>query len=297
MIDSQFSLGVIGYGFLGTAVVHGFSLHANIKIYDKYKTGFDTLEDTVKHSEMFVFCLPTPMYDDDGTQDISILDGAIKEVHDEVVKLRQLGYQSSKIALIKSTVLPGINQMFQEKYPNLIFISAPEFLTARSNRLDFICASRHIFGGQNQDALKRVEKLFRYRFGNSVSIYLTDWKTAETVKYAANCFFAVKVSYFNFIYDLCQKLDINYEDVKDMVLADGRIGRSHSDVVSGAGVSGIMRQYGGHCFPKDINALINFTKNIGLDPKLLEASWKQNVEGRPEKDWENLPGVISIRKK
>ena len=292
MINSPYSIGVIGYGFLGGALVHGFSLHANIKIYDKFKAGFDTLEDTVKTSEYLFFCLPTPMFDDNGEQDLGILDGAVQVVHDEVLKLRAAGDHARKIAVIKSTVLPGANRAFQSKYPELTFVSGPEFLTARSNKLDFICASRHIFGGQDQEALRAMDSLFRFRFGNSVPIYLTDWESAEMVKYASNCFFAVKVNYFNYIYKLCDKLDIEYNDVKDMVLADGRIGRSHCDVPGHDGGFGIS----GTCFPKDLNALINFSNNIGIDPQILEATWKQNIELRPSKDWEQLSGVVSKRK-
>ena len=281
----KINIGVIGYGFLGTAIVHGFGLHASIKIYDKYKSGFDTLEDTVNSSEIFFICLPTPMYED-GSQDLSIVDGAIEIIHNLLTE------ETEKIIVIKSTVLPGTNRTLQQKYPKLKFVSNPEFLTARNNRLDFICASRNILGGEDK-YVNRVDDLYKHRFGNSLPTFKTTWETAETVKYTANCFFAVKVSYFNFIYDICEKLNVNYEDVKDMVLADGRIGRSHCDVASGSGVSDNKRQYGGHCFPKDINALISFSKELGLNPRLLNASWEQNVEGRPGKDWEQLPGVIS----
>jgi UDPglucose 6-dehydrogenase len=221
---------------------------------------------------------------------LSILEGAIKDVYACVHD------GSNKVAVIKSTVLPGTNRAFQAKYPNLKFVSNPEFLTARNNKLDFICASRNILGGEWWP-VEQVEKLFRHRFGNSMPIYKTSWEAAEITKYSANCFFAVKVSYFNFIYDLCQKLGLNYNEIRDMVLADGRIGRSHCDVGSGDGVSDGRRQYGGTCFPKDINALIEFSKDLGIDPKLIKASWEQNVEGRPERDWEKLPGVMTKRNK
>lgn len=281
-MTNSFNIGVIGYGFLGSAVVHGFSLYTNIKIYDKYKPGFDTIEDTVSNSEFLFFCLPSPMFEDDGSQDLSVLEGAIEDVYKHVQP------NSNKIAVIKSTVLPGTNRAFQAKYPNLKFVSNPEFLTARNNKIDFICASRNILGGEI-DPVSRVEELYRHRFGNSMPIYKTTWETAELVKYSANCFFAVKVSYFNFIYDLCQKLGVNYEDVKDMVLADGRIGRSHCDVPGHDGDRG----FSGSCFPKDINAFIDFGKQNGVDPEILEATWNQNLRIRPSKDWESIPGVIS----
>lgn len=284
-MNNPYNIGIIGFGFLGSAVCHGFGLHANIKIYDKHKKGFDTIEDTVKNSEFLFFCLPTPMFEDNGEQDLSILEGAIQDVYKFVSE------NDNKIAIIKSTVLPGTNRMFQQKYPNLKFVSNPEFLTARNNKIDFICASRNILGGE-EDSVNRVESLYKYRFGNSMPIYKTTWESAELVKYGANCFFAIKISYFNFIYEICEKLNIQYEDVKDMILADGRIGRSHCDVPGHDG----SRSYGGTCFPKDINALIDFCKKNSLDPEILESSWNQNIKLRPEKDWENLPGVMSKRK-
>lgn len=289
-MNNNFKIGIIGHGFLGSAVSFGFSLFADIKIYDKFKKGFDTIEETIKNSEFLFFCLPTPMFDDNGEQDLGILDSAISDVH----KLVKNG--SNKIAIIKSTVLPGTNRMFQRKYPNLKFVSNPEHLTARNNRLDFICASKNVLGGEIE-AVERVEKLYKHRFGNSMPIFKTNWESAELEKYVANIFFCVKLSYFNFVFDIAEKLGIDYEELKDMVLADGRIGRSHCDVGSGQGVSDNKRQWGGGCFPKDINALIHFTKNLGMDPKLISSSWEQNLEGRPERDWEDLPGVITKRDK
>lgn len=286
-IRDSFKIGIVGHGFLGSSISHAFGLHARIWIYDKYKGGFNTLEETVENSDILFFCLHTPMFED-GKQDLTILDEAIDLAHGLTPK------NSDKIAVIKSTVLPGTNRTFQAKYPNLKFISNPEFLTARNNKLDFICASRHIFGGSDERAISKMQGLFEHRFGKSVPIYTTDWESAELVKYTANCFFAVKVSYFNFIYDMCEKLGLDYENIKDMVLSDGRIGRSHADVMSGAGVSETnKRGYGGHCFPKDINALIQFAKSLGLHPELIEASWSQNLRDRPGKDWEELPGVMS----
>lgn len=288
-MNESFKVGICGFGFLGTAVQHGFSLHADIKIYDKYKEGYDTIEDMVRHSEFIFFCLPTPMFDDNGEQDLSVLYSAVKDVHELVPD------NSNKIAIIKSTVLPGTNRALQQQYPRLKFVSNPEHLTARNNRLDFICASKNVLGGEAY-AVSRVEDLYRHRFGNSMPIYKTDWETAELEKYIVNIFFCVKLSYFNFIYDLTEKLGLDYEELKDITLADGRIGRSHCDVGGGPGVSDGKRQYGGSCFPKDINALQHFAKALGVDFRLIKASWEQNLEGRPERDWEQLPGVISKRK-
>ncbi|HEX5187492.1 MAG TPA: hypothetical protein VFV86_11440, partial [Nitrososphaeraceae archaeon] len=182
----------------------------------------------------------------------------------------------------------------QNKYQNITIVFSPEFLTQRNHLNDSITPSRIIIGGENKEAVKRVEELFRHRFGNSTLIYTTGWREASLVKYGANCFFAMKISYFNFIYSICQKLELNFNDVKDMILSDGRISRSHADVPGWDKQLG----FGGHCFIKDINAFIEFSKVMGLEPELLEASWSQNQKDRSNRDWESLgSSVISYKDK
>ena len=163
----KYKFGVIGYGFLGTALVHGFGLHADIKIHDKFKE-YDSLEDTVKHSEFIWMCLPTPMNMETGAIDLSILDENLTAINGMVTK------DDEKIIIIKSTVVPGTTRAFAEKYTNLKFVMNPEFLTARNNKLDFICASRIIIGADSS-AGDRLEEAYRYRFGNSThSTYSAD---------------------------------------------------------------------------------------------------------------------------
>jgi UDPglucose 6-dehydrogenase len=280
----KYKFGIIGMGFLGSAITHGFALHADIKIYDKFKD-FDTLKDVVEHAEFIWICLPTPMNMQTGEIDLSILEENISAIHDLVE-------DEETIVIIKSTVTPGTTRMFAEKYPKLNFVMNPEFLTARNNRLDFICASRVIIGGEElpkSSARIRLHDVYKYRFGNSVPIYLTSWEQAEITKYGANCFFATKISYFNFIYELCEKLGLDFDEVRDMILADGRIGRSHANVPGWDE----QRGYSGSCFPKDINAFIRFAEDRGVDPMLLRASWEQNLKDRPSKDWEDIPSAVS----
>lgn len=280
----KYKFGIIGYGFLGTAITHGFGLHADIKIYDKFLKGYDTIEDVVEHADFIWMCLPTPMNLDTGSIDLSIIKENLDKIHGLVEK------EDEKIIIIKSTVIPGTTEGFTKNYPKLNFIMSPEFLTARNNRLDFICASRIIIGydGNNKYANK-LKEVFKYRFGNSIPIYMCGTREAELTKYGANCFFAVKISYFNFIYKMCQNLGLDFDEVRDMIIADGRISKSHINVPGWDGLFG----YSGSCFPKDINAIINYAKKIGENPELLEASWSQNLKDRPNKDWENIPSAIS----
>lgn len=281
----KFNVGVIGCGFLGSSIVAGFSNYANIKVYDKFKD-FDSFESTVNHADILFFCLPTPFFiDDNGKQDLTILEDSVKTINDFIPD------GVSKVAVIKSTVLPGTNRKFQEKYTKLKFVSNPEFLSAASARSDFICASRNILGGP-EDAVNVVDELYKHRFGNSLQTFKTNWESAELTKYACNNFFSVKLSFFNYIYTICQNLGLNYDEVRDMIVSDGRIGRSHDKVPGENGIRG----WGNYCFPKDIQAFINFSKEIGIDPKLLSATWEQNLEDRPNKDWEKLgPSVVSYK--
>lgn len=278
----KYNFGIVGMGFLGTAITHGFGLHANIKIYDKFKD-YDTLKDVVKDSEFIWMCLPTPMNMDTGDIDLSILEENLDKIHDMVSE------DDKKIIIIKSTVTPGTNRAFSLQYPKLNFVSNPEFLTARNNKLDFICASRIIIGAKEEWVGDRLEEAYRYRFGNSTPVYRTGFEEAELAKYGANCFFAVKISYFNMLYKMCRNMGVDFDEVKDMVLSDGRIARSHANVPGWDGLFG----YSGACFPKDINALIKFSESIEVDPKLLKASWEQNLDDRPEKDWEHIPSAVS----
>lgn len=282
-MENKFKIGIFGHGFLGEAMVHGFHLHADIKIYDKYKES-DELEDVVAHSNMIFLCLPTPMIKETGRYDFSILEENLSAINNLCVS-------GSKIVVIRSTVTPGTTRKFADKFNNIKLVYNPEFLTARSNRLDFINASRIILGGDT-DSVFAVERLYVHRFGNSINIYNTTWERAELTKMTANCFFAVKVLFFNTIYKTCEKLGIDYNDVKDMVLADGRIGRSHCDVPGHDGKFGV----GGFCFPKDINAMIEFMDEIGVETDILKSTWNLNLIYRPEKDWENL-GASVISKK
>lgn len=281
----KYRIGICGLGFLGNSVNHVFKLHAAILIYDKFKEGFNTFEEMVKGSDFIFICLHTPMYEDNGECDVSLIDQTLNNINN--ISL----LEENRVVIIKSTIPPGFCKDEQKKYSNISIIYMPEFLTARNNLNDAITPSRIIICGEKEPSDK-VEELFKYRFGNSVKYYKTGYDEGSLVKYGANCFFALKVSYFNFIYSLCEKLGISYEEIKDMILADGRISNSHASVPGWD----LQRGFSNACFPKDINAMIYFSKELDIDPKLLIASWEQNLKDRPSKDWEGLPGVITKRK-
>ena len=117
-------------------------------------------------------------------------------------------------------------------------------------------------------------------------IIFTDIETAEIIKYASNSFLATKVSFANEIYMICDKLNIDYDKVQEYATLDNRLGKSHWSVPGPDGKWG----FGGSCFPKDIQAMINFAKRSGISPNVLKGAWETNLEVRPERDWEELKG-------
>ena len=128
--------------------------------------------------------------------------------------------------------------------------------------------------------------MYKWRFGKTVSIIKTDYESAELVKYMTNTFFATKVSFLNDMKLLCDKVDGNWDDVLEGFVRDGRVGHSHLSVPGPDGKLG----FGGSCFPKDIQAIINLGNDLDLDMSVLKGAWKTNLKVRPNKDWEQLKG-------
>jgi|TARA_R110002074_G_scaffold374944_1_gene551406 UDPglucose 6-dehydrogenase len=279
-------IGIIGNGFVGSAILHGFLLHAeDILIYDKDpKRSTHELEALVKNSKVIFICVPTPMFES-GECDLSI----VRNVTKELSKYREI---SEKVIVIKSTVVPGTVEDLASDYPNMNFVFNPEFLTERKARLDFINTSRIVLGSNKSFAIDIVENLYRVRFPHT-KIIKTDFGTAQLIKYMANCFFATKVSFMNEMYQVCDAIGGDWSTALEGFISDGRIGNSHIDVPGHDGDFG----YGGKCFPKDINAMIKRTEELGINPRVMKASWEKNKEVRKDLDWFDIPGAVSKNKK
>lgn len=275
-------IGIVGKGFVGTAVLNGFSANvgcdAETRVYDKDPLrSLNTLEDTVNNSDFVFISVPTPSFESGGI-DLSILENAINDIS-------EVSNNHDTIFLIRSTIIPGTTRALQKKFTNLKLVFNPEFLTERSANFDFINQSRSIFGGEKEHT-KKVAELFRWRFGNSLSILETDFESAELIKYMANTFFATKLSFLNDMKILSDNCKANWNDVIDGFVQDGRIGHSHLNVPGHDGKLG----FGGVCFPKDIQAIIHYAESLGLEMSVLKGAWETNLKVRPEKDWESLTG-------
>ena len=281
-------IGVIGNGFVGGAVKFGFSpqvgCDAEVRVYDKNPNkSTHTLEETVNESDFIFLSVPTPA-NKDGSINLDILDGALNDI--DKIHTRE----KTNAILIRSTVIPGTTWSLQTKYPQLNILFNPEFLTERSANFDFINQSRFIVGNNGQMGnLTQSEdfaKLIKDRFGDCVAIMQTSYETAELIKYMNNCFFATKVSFMNEMYQIAEKIDANWDEAVSGFVSDGRIGHSHLGVPGHDGKFG----FGGSCFPKDIQAMIEFAEMFSINPSVLRGAWEKNLEVRPEQDWKNLKG-------
>lgn len=281
-------IGIIGKGFVGSAVAHGFSAQtgysAEIRIYDKDPVRSEnSLEKTVNQSDFIFLSVPTPA-SNTGQIDLSIVEEALSEI-DKINK------SDSNIVLLRSTVTPGTSLMLQKKFSNLRIVFNPEFLTERSALFDFINQSRVILGGDSKYT-KKVKDLYRHRFGDYLPVIETNYETAELIKYMNNLFFATKVSFLNEMKLVADKTNVDWDKAMEGFVMDGRVGHSHLSVPGPDGKLG----FGGSCFPKDIQAMINFGKSMGLDMHTISGAWKTNLQVRPDKDWETLEGRAVVKK-
>lgn len=268
-------IGIIGQGFVGSAIRDGFLARSDIQVetfdLEKESTAISTTA-LVQLSDIIFVCVPTPMADD-GSCNISIVDSVLSLIATEASRLGE-----NKIAVIKSTCTPGSTKKWNEKYnpQGLSIIFNPEFLTARTAQEDFMNSDRVILGGDRR-ATSVVAELYRHIF--DCPIIETDSVTAETVKYVTNTFFTLKVMYFNELYELCDKMDIDYDETVGIACLDWRIASSHITVPGPDGQLGV----GGACLPKDLNAFIAFAKTKEVELSLLEAASKKNDEVRDKK--------------
>jgi len=275
-------IGIIGNGFVGSAIVHGFVLHTkDILIHDKNpQKSLNNLEELVLKTDLIFLCLPTPMHEN-GECDLQIIKSCLEEIRQTNIDC------SNKIFVLKSTVVPGTTRDLSELFPQFSFVFNPEFLTERRARLDFINTARVVLGGEEKHT-KIVEDLYRVRFPH-VKMIKTSFETAELIKYMANCFFATKISFMNEMKQIASKIGADWNDAMNGFVSDGRIGNSHLEVPGHDGQLG----FGGKCFPKDINAIIRKAESLGVDPKVMKAAWEKNLEVREILDWYEIEGAVT----
>ena len=272
-------IGVIGQGFVGTAVNEGLKPFFKIETFDinKDSTCSSVIELSEKSDVIFV-CLPTPMKID-GSCYLDIVEDTLLGL--DIIK-------ECKTIVVKSTIPPGTTEKWNKKFNYIQVVFNPEFLTEANSIEDYKNQNRIIIGGP-RPATTKVKRIFAKAFPK-VPIIKTGPTTAEMVKYFANCFLATKVSFANEMYQICENLNIDYDKVVEYVKYDERIGNTHLNVPGPDGDFG----YGGHCFPKDIGALISLAHDLNVSPRMLTATECKNNDVRTNRDWEKQVGRAII---
>ena len=249
-------LGIIGKGFVGSAVAYGFDRDVQQFVVDPLIND-NTIIDLVNYDPPLLFiCVPTnklPSHDD---VDVSIVRDVLKDLWD----LRYKG-----ICVIKSTITPDhLTTMKKDFGKGLKIVYNPEFLTEANSLQDFINPNMQVLGGKWRDC-ETVEKAYiRHSSVRTVPTFKVDLITASLIKYTINSWLATKVTFFNELKELHElgSSMVSWEQFTDMLSRDERIGNSHMQVPGPDGEPG----FGGHCLPKDTEALLNYANKKNHDP-------------------------------
>jgi|WetSurMetagenome_2_1015567.scaffolds.fasta_scaffold243096_2 UDPglucose 6-dehydrogenase len=283
-------ISVIGSGYVGQGMGRGLAENHRVIFYDVNKKtveslknegieATDSLEYAINNSDISIVAVPTPSTEDG--IDLSY----IKQVSMDMAKLLAKK-TTSHTFIFKSTIIPGTIETVViptlEKYSGkkahkdfgVIFM--PEFLTEiakswtddESFKRDFRTEDKIVIGeGPNKKFGDEIEGLFKHL---NTPILRTNYKIAELIKYANNMRLASVISFSNELYQICEKMGIDGQEIANIVAMDRRIGKYGS-------VCG--KAFGGKCFPKDLRAMIAFVEmNTDYDPILLKAVEKVNED-------------------
>ncbi len=253
-------VGIIGVGFVGKsfslATIRGYlkGVVTSPVLYDKYR-GIGSIEE-INKADIIFLCVPTP-YDKKIGFDVSAVEDAFSIL------------KGNKTIIIKSTVIPGTTERLQKKYPNHKIIFSPEFLRAETAEKDVLNPFEQVVGYTKKS--KGIAKKILQILPKAPYEFIVPATEAEVFKYFSNTFLATKVIFANQFYDLCQKLNIDYERVKGMARVSPRFGFSHFEIFMDG-----FRGYKGACLPKDTKALIQLGDKIKVSMDLLKQVDKIN---------------------
>lgn len=258
-------IGVIGGGVVGKATARCFMEHAEeVCVYDAVKErSTHSVERTLNCDLVFV-CLPTPTRSD-GSLDVSSIEAFFASVRDEAINF-----------VLRSTVPIGTTRMLTDVYKLTNLVHSPEFLTARCAATDAQLPARNVIGDVDATRCCAVLRQLYFERFPGVPTYVMRSDESEAVKLIQNSFFAVKISFFNEVNFLCQRLGLDWYRVLAAVLADGRIAHSHTRVPGPDGKHG----FGGACLPKDLAGLVHQMQSYDMDVRVTKAALDRNTADR-----------------
>ena len=266
------STGIYGVGFVGRAIYDTFKKKGvNVVGYDKFVTRYGNQHDMLQCDIIFL-CLPTKFDSKTNSYDKSCIREACKFLVDNEYK---------GPVIIKSTVEPESTSTLEVKF-ELNLIHNPEFLTARTAAHDYLNQTHIVLGRGDNCSNENYQKVLDFHQTHFPEAEVSQCSSieSESMKIFANCFYSVKVQFFTELYLLCKKSGINYELVKDMIIKNGWVNPMHTDIPGPDG----QISYGGLCFPKDTNALLQHMKSIDTPCSILEGTIRERNAMRHDND-------------
>ena len=236
---NEMKIAIIGHGMVGKG------LHALFKYAKIYTRHFGTKK-TINKQDIAFVAIPTHTPD--------YCDFDLKPLY-ELFK-----WLETPLICIKSTVPVGTCRYISRTFGKKVVFS-PEFLRDKTPIEDTLNEHRIIAGGRPEET-EKIIKLYQSVYGADLQYFSTDWETAELVKYVNNCFLATKVIFCNEVYEISQALGVDYNELRELWLLEKRVTSSHTLVTK-------QRGFGGKCFPKDLEGMINMSEEAGYSPRLL----------------------------
>lgn len=241
-MSMETKIGFIGQGWIGRHYADEFEARMYSTVRYALEEPYVHNKEQISECDAVFIAVPTP----------TTVDGFDESIVREALRLIGTG----KIAVIKSTLLPGVTEKLQEAFPDIFVMHSPEFLVEKTAAYDAAKPKRNIIGIPiaSEEFKKKAEQVLRI-LPEAPYNKIMHSRDAEMVKYAGNCFLYTKVLFMNVLYDLIEKTDCNWDTVREAMVHDPRIGESHTQPVDQSGHGGAAgRGAGGHCLIKDFEA-------------------------------------------
>jgi UDPglucose 6-dehydrogenase len=248
------TVGFIGQGFIGKHMADDFEQRGYNTVRYAMEEPYSQNKLAIADCDITFIAVPTPTTPEGF--DPSIIRSVLSLIGDQ------------KVAVIKSTILPGTTTKLQAEFPNIIVMHSPEFLREKSAAEDTAHPERNIIGIPVDDAKHReLAEQVLATLPKASHAYITDATNAESVKYIGNVFLALKVDFMNAAFDFVTASGADWESVRSMVADDSRIGSGHTRVIEQSGATTVAgRGAGGHCFPKDLEAFLQHFNTLNDNP-------------------------------
>jgi len=271
-------IGFIGQGWIGKNYANDFEARGYDVVRYALEEPYRKNKERIADCDIVFIAVPTPTTPDGF--DYSLIKGVLPLVG------------KGKIAVIKSTILPGTTEALQKLFPDLFVLHSPEFLVESTAAYDAAHPNRNIIGIPQMNALYRekAEAVLQV-LPDAPYAKIMGARDAEFVKYAGNCFLFTKVMFMNLLYEVVDATGSDWGNVREALIHDPRIGSSHTEPLHKSG-----RGAGGHCFIKDFEAFREMYRTNVPDTygnALLAALKDKNIEllVNSAKDLDLLEGV------